>query len=94
MCDVVVSFSTDGGRRAGPCVHYVMFKQGYLRRTDLGTECDACGERIDLITGGTCERCERILCARHLHGSWLRRMRHELGGPAVCVRCAAERRGG
>ena len=71
-----------------------MFKQGYLRRTDLGTECDACGERIDLMTGGTCERCKRILCARHLHGSWLRRMRHELGGPAVCVRCAAARRGG
>ena len=75
-------------------VHYDMFKQGYLRRTDLGTECDACGVRIDLMTGGTCERCKRILCARHLHGSWLRRMRHELGGPAVCVRCAAEQRRG
>jgi len=68
----------------------MLFKQGYLRRTDLGTECDVCHERFDLMTGGTCERCRRILCARHLHGSWLRRMRHELGGAAVCPRCAEE----
>jgi hypothetical protein len=66
-----------------------------FRQTDLGTECDECGVRIDLVSGGVCERCKRILCTRHLHGSWLRRMRHELGGPAICVRCrsgSAERR--
>lgn len=66
-----------------------------FRQTDFGTECDACGGRLDLVSGGVCERCKRILCARHLHGSWLRRLRHELGGAAICVRCqreSAERR--
>ena len=58
-----------------------------FRQTDLGTECEACNARIDLVTGGVCERCQRILCAKHLHGSWLRRMRHELGGKAICLRC-------
>jgi hypothetical protein len=61
-----------------------------FRQTDLGTECDACGVRIDLVSGGVCERCQRILCARHLHGSWFARLRHELGGKAVCVRCRNE----
>ena len=58
-----------------------------FRQTDLGTECEACNVRIDLVSGGVCEQCRRILCSKHLHGSWLRRMRHELGGKAVCVRC-------
>ena len=58
-----------------------------FRQTDLGTECDVCDARIDLVSGGVCEQCRRILCSKHLHGSWLRRMRHELGGKAVCVRC-------
>ena len=58
-----------------------------FRRTDFGTECDACNARIDLVSGGVCEQCRRILCKRHLHGSWLRRMRYELGGKAICVRC-------
>ena len=69
-----------------------MFKFRFFRPTDMATECDACGERFDLLTGGTCERCRRILCKRHLHGSWLRRMRHELGGAAVCPRCVGEGR--
>jgi hypothetical protein len=70
-----------------------MAKMRMLRQSDMATECDACGERFDLMTGGVCERCERILCARHLHGSWLRRMRHEVGGAAICVRCRAGERG-
>ena len=67
-----------------------MEKINTLRRTDLRLDCDACGVHFDLMTGGTCERCRRILCRRHLHGSWLRRMRHELGGPSLCARCASE----
>jgi hypothetical protein len=65
----------------------------YLRRTDLSTECDACGGRLDLMTGGVCERCRRILCARHLHGSWLRRMIHEFRRPVTCVDCRTGRTG-
>ena len=68
-----------------------MFKFSMLRRTDLSTECDACGVGIDLMTGGTCERCRRILCATHLHGSWLRRMVHEYRRPVTCVDCRAGR---
>ena len=64
-----------------------MPKLRFFRPTDLSTECDACGTRIDLITGGTCERCERILCERHLHGSWWRRMVHEFRRPITCVAC-------
>ena len=64
-----------------------MFKFSLLRRTDISTQCDACGAPLDLMTGGTCERCRRILCARHLHGSWWRRMVHEYRRPIECVDC-------
>ncbi len=67
-----------------------MFKFRMLRQSDLATECDACGARFDLMTGGTCERCRRILCERHLHGSWARRMLHEFRRPVHCVRCRHE----
>ena len=63
----------------------------YLRRTDMSIDCDVCGVHFDLITGGTCERCRRILCARHLHGSWLRRMIHEFRRPVLCGDCRAGR---
>ena len=66
-----------------------MFKLPWLRHSEMSTECDACGLRFDLMTGGTCEECRRILCKTHLHGTWLRRMRHEFGGPVRCVRCAS-----
>ena len=62
-----------------------------LRPTDLRLDCDACGAAFDLMTGGTCERCERILCARHLHGSWLMRMVHEFRRPVTCVACRSGR---
>ena len=60
-----------------------------FRRTNLRIDCDACGTHFDLMTGGTCERCRRILCARHLHGSWLMRMVHEFRRPVTCVDCRA-----
>jgi hypothetical protein len=66
-----------------------MFKLKWFRSTDFATDCDECGQRFDLMTGGTCERCRRILCTRHLHGTWLRRMQHEFG-TVVCVRCRRE----
>lgn len=57
--------------------------------TEMSTDCDACGARFDLVTGGTCVRCRRILCAAHLHGSWARRLLVDLGAAAVCSRCRA-----
>ncbi len=56
-------------------------------RTDLRTECDVCGYRFDLIAGGACVRCRKILCGAHLHGSWLRRLVVDFGGEPVCVAC-------
>ncbi len=66
-----------------------MEKINTLRRTDLRLDCDACRVHFDLMTGGTCERCRRILCAQHLHGSWLMRMVHEFRRPVTCVACRA-----
>ncbi|HTI63949.1 MAG TPA: hypothetical protein VL524_10555 [Gemmatimonadaceae bacterium] len=56
-------------------------------RTDLGTECEVCGARFDLIGGGACVHCRRVLCARHLYGSWLRRLMVDFGAAPVCCAC-------
>ena len=59
--------------------------------TEMATECDACGRRFDIVKGGVCEECRRILCARDLHGSFFQRLRADLGGRAVCVECRRSR---
>ena len=56
-------------------------------RTDLGTECEICGARFDLIGGGACVKCRRALCSRHLYGSWFRRLLVDFGAPPVCCAC-------
>ncbi|HVX38680.1 MAG TPA: hypothetical protein VHB25_03820 [Gemmatimonadaceae bacterium] len=56
-------------------------------QTDLRTDCDVCGLRFDLIAGGTCVRCRKILCGAHLHGSWLRRLLVDFGADPICVAC-------
>ena len=48
-----------------------------------------CNKRFDLMKGGVCERCDRILCERHLHGSWARRILADVRGSSVCVSCRA-----
>jgi hypothetical protein len=68
-----------------------MEKLRFFRDTTLSTDCDACGGRVDVIQGGVCERCRRILCFRHLHGSWARRLATELGAATHCVDCRAGR---
>lgn len=62
-----------------------------FRKSDMRTECDACGYRFDLTHGGVCSRCNRILCYSHLHGSWVRRVLVDLGASAVCLDCRAGR---
>ena len=61
----------------------------FFRSTDVTTDCDQCGGRVDLIKGGVCEHCRRILCYRHLHGSFVRRLMTDLGAGTVCVNCRA-----
>jgi hypothetical protein len=53
----------------------------------MATECDVCGLRFDLISGGACLRCRKILCATHLHGSWLRRLLVDFGADPICCAC-------
>ena len=53
------------------------------------TECDICDYRFDPIHGGVCDKCQRILCMKHLHGSWIRRLWVDLGAANVCVECRA-----
>jgi hypothetical protein len=58
-----------------------------FRQTEMATECDVCGRRFDIIAGGACVRCRKILCAHHLHGSWLRRLLIDFGADPICVAC-------
>ncbi|HEU4722488.1 MAG TPA: hypothetical protein VFS59_14105 [Gemmatimonadaceae bacterium] len=66
-----------------------MAKFGFFRDSDLATDCDECGGRVDLLKGGACLRCRRILCFTHLHGSFVRRLATDLGAETLCVRCRA-----
>jgi len=59
----------------------------FFRDSNLATDCDECGGRVDLIKGGACVRCRRILCFTHLHGSFVRRLVADLGAQPICVRC-------
>src|SRR5215210_834334 len=70
-------------------LHTAMAKFGIFRDSELATDCDQCGGRVDLLKGGACVRCRRILCFRHLHGSFVRRLATDFGAEMLCVRCRA-----
>jgi hypothetical protein len=55
------------------------------------TECDQCRKLFPVNTGGVCDRCRRILCNDHLHGSFVRRIAIALGVPNRCTDCRAGR---
>jgi hypothetical protein len=59
----------------------------FFRETDVKTNCDACGVFFDLLKGGVCEKCRRILCGNHLHGSWTQRLIADITNRNVCVQC-------
>ena len=61
----------------------------FFARSQMSTECEACQARFDLMNGGVCEQCKRILCYTHLHGSWLRRLGTDFGTRPICVACRA-----
>jgi hypothetical protein len=61
--------------------------------SEMATECEVCGVRFDLMKGGVCAACGRVLCATHLHGSYLQRLRVDLGATPRCVQCRAAGRG-
>ena len=60
-----------------------------FRSSQMSTECDRCGGRADVLKGGVCVRCRRILCYAHLHGSFWRRLLVDLGADTICVECRA-----
>ena len=64
-----------------------MAKFEFFRSSQITTDCDQCGGRVDMIKGGVCIRCRRILCYVHLQGSLLRRLLTDLGAETVCVEC-------
>jgi hypothetical protein len=65
----------------------MMAKFEIFRSSQISTDCDRCGGRVDMMKGGVCTRCRRILCYAHLHGSWVRRLLTDLGAETVCVEC-------
>jgi hypothetical protein len=69
-----------------------MAKFEIFRSSQISTDCDRCGGRVDMIKGGVCTRCRRILCYAHLHGSWARRLLTDLGAETVCVDCRRQDR--
>ena len=69
----------------------LMAKFEFFRSSQVTTDCDQCGGRVDLLKGGVCTNCGRILCYQHLHGSWLRRLLADLVGSATCVACRSGR---
>jgi hypothetical protein len=61
----------------------------FLRKSIFSTECDECHRPFAVNTGGVCERCRRILCNVHLHGTLWRKVAIAFGAPYLCVRCRA-----
>lgn len=61
----------------------------FFRHSDISTDCDRCGGRVDLLKGGVCTRCRQILCYSHLHGSWSRRLIADVRNESVCIECRA-----
>ncbi|HEY0994386.1 MAG TPA: hypothetical protein VGD77_00210 [Gemmatimonadaceae bacterium] len=68
-----------------------MKKLRVFLESEMATECDACGRRFDIVKGGVCDQCRRILCARDLHGSVVQRLVADLRGRSTCVACRRER---
>jgi hypothetical protein len=62
-----------------------------FQQSGISTDCDRCGGRVDLLKGGVCTRCRRILCYTHLHGSWVRRLLADIRNESLCVECRAGR---
>jgi hypothetical protein len=59
----------------------------FFRETEVKTNCDACGLFFDLVSGGVCDQCRRILCKNHLHGSFTQRLKADITGKSLCVQC-------
>lgn len=66
-----------------------MTKFEIFRSSQISTDCDQCGGRVDMMKGGVCTRCRRILCYTHLHGSLVRRLIADIGGETICPSCRA-----
>lgn len=62
----------------------------FFKKSIFTTECDRCGVKFHIGEGGVCERCKKILCEPHLHGSLVRRVRVAFGAPVICVKCRAQ----
>ena len=59
----------------------------FFRESQVRTDCDICHAHFDLMHGGVCLKCRRVLCYHHLHGSWVRRLVADVTGRDICVDC-------
>ena len=69
----------------------IFFDMPFLKKSIFFSECDRCHVRFHIGGGGVCERCRRILCDNHLHGSLVRRIQVSFGAPVVCLACRSRR---
>jgi hypothetical protein len=58
-----------------------------LRPSSMLGMCDECRASFDPVHGGVCSRCNRLLCGRHIYGSFFRRLQSFLGTPLICTVC-------
>jgi len=63
----------------------------FLKKSIFFSECDRCHVRFHIGGGGVCERCRKILCDNHLHGSLVRRIQVSFGAAPICVRCRSQK---
>jgi hypothetical protein len=59
----------------------------YLLQSEVRATCDACESLFDPGTGGYCRRCNRLLCARHFHGTRWQRLWRTVRGATDCRDC-------
>jgi len=62
----------------------------FFKKSIFTSECERCHARFHIGAGGVCERCKKILCDTHLHGSLVRRIQVSFGAPPVCLKCRAQ----
>ncbi len=58
-----------------------------LVKSNFPTMCEECRTMFDVVDGGICVKCGRILCFKDLFGSRLRRLMSGFGRPSVCGKC-------
>ena len=57
----------------------------------IAPRCEECGEAFDVLRGGICQDCGRMLCGTHLHGLVAQFFAVFSRGTPRCGRCRGRR---